>query len=409
MDDERAQSIGSRVRMARLRRGLTLKETAQAAGVSVGFLSMVENGKRLLDSSRHIASLAEVLQTTPVELAGRHLPPSVSADAHAAIPALRLALMGAGIWSRPPGPPPPEQVLAERVAEANRRYHAAGFGELSATLPDLLADLHAAVDTHTGYQRRRLLRLLIAAYNPATVMLLKYLGYTDLAFIAVTRAADLTAELENPAYSALSGFFTAHVLMAAGAPTQALQHATDAADTLERHLTTPASQALLGELHLIRATATTLDRARSGKSRLTDVRDHLAQATKLADRIGESRAWYLNFGPANVGIHQVSLNTDLHQYGTAIAAGTGPHADLSVLPAGRRAAFHTDLGRSLAHTRGREASAVAALLAAERLAPQRVRGNRLVAETVRELARRRLTDRIHRDVRGLAHRIGIAT
>ncbi|MFG2737921.1 helix-turn-helix domain-containing protein [Streptomyces harbinensis] len=409
MDDGQAQAIGSRVRMARLRRGLTLKETAQGAGISAGFLSMVENGKRLLDSSRHIAALAEVLQTTPTELAGRHLPSAdrMSADAHAAVPALRLALMGAGIWARPPGPPPPEPVLAERVAEANRRYHAAAYGELAASLPDLLADLHAATDAASGSLHRRLLRLLIAAYSPATVMLLKYLGYSDLAFIAVTRAADLTAELDDPAYTALSGFFTAHVLLAAGSPTQALRHATDAADTLATRLTTPAAHALLGELHLIRATATTLDRTRSGKSRVVEVTDHLAEATTLADRTGESRAWHLNFGPANVGIHHVSLNTDLQQYGQAINAGTGPHADLSPLPSGRQAAFHTDLGRALAHTRANEARAVAALLTAERLAPQRVRGNHLVAETLRRLARRRLPHRTRRDVQGLAHRIGI--
>ncbi|MEV1008334.1 helix-turn-helix transcriptional regulator [Streptomyces sp. NPDC049881] len=411
MDDERAQRIGTRVRMARLRRGLTLKETAQAAGVSTGFLSMVENGKRLLDSSRHIAALAEVLRTTPSELTGRQLPAPdrASADAHAAVPALRLALMGAGLWARPPGPPPPESVLAARVAEANSRYHAAAYGVLAASLPDLLADLHAATGAHTGHERRRLLRLLVAAYHPATVMLLKYLNYTDLAFIAVTRAAEVAAELEDPAHTALSGFFTAHVLMTAGSPGQALQHATDASATLEPHLSTPAAHALLGELHLISASAITLDRNRSGASRIADVLGHLKEATALAKRTGESRAWHLNFGAANIGIHRVSLNTDLHQYSSALAAGSVPQAGMSSLPAGRQAAFHTDLGRSLAHTRGNESRAVVELLTAERLAPQRVRGNPLVAETLRGLVRRRLPDHTRRDLQGLAHRIGMTS
>ncbi len=245
------------------------------------------------------------------------------------------------------------------------------------------------------------------AYHPACTLLLKNLGYTDLAFIAVTRAAEAIAELDDPVYWALSGFFHTHVLMSAGSPTQALAQATAAADTLEVNLTSPDAHALLGELHLISATSLTQDRERPGNTRADEVRGHLVEAASLASRTGETRAWHLNFGPTNVGIHQVSLNTDLGLHGEAVTAGVGVHPEALAEAPGRQAAFHADLGRSLAQLRGREAEAVAALLSAEQIAPQRIHANAPVRNTVEFLTDRQLPAHAARDLRGLAHRMGL--
>lgn len=94
----------------------------------------------------------------------------------------------------------------------------------------------------------------------------------------------------------------------------------------------------------------------------------------MAARTGETKAWHLNFGPTNVGIHQVSLNTDLRLHGGAVTASSGVQAEaLSAMQApGRKAAFNADLGRSLARAHGKGAEAVTQLLEAERAAPQRV-------------------------------------
>lgn len=411
MDEEQARRIGERLRSARRQRGMSLRNLAGLAGVSVGQLSMVENGRRLLDRSSHITALAEALQIAPSELTGQPFAPvdPHASAAHEAIPALRLALMGITMATPPDRRPPgvPAAVLAERVATANRLYHAAEYGTLAAGLPALLADLHAAAEAAVGAARRELLKLLADAYHPACTLLLKNLGYTDLAFIAVTRAAEPIAELDDPVYSALSGFFHTHVLMSAGSPTQALAQATAAANTLEAHLTSPDAHALLGELHLISATSLTQDRQRPGKARAAEVRGHLAEAANLAGRTGETRAWHLNFGPTNVGIHQVSLNTDLGLHGAAVTAGGGVHPEALEQAPGRQAAFHADLGRSLAHLRGREADAVVALLTAEQIAPQRIHANAPVRNTVEFLTDRQLPARTARDLRGLAHRIGL--
>ncbi|WP_367140965.1 MULTISPECIES: helix-turn-helix domain-containing protein [Streptomyces] len=411
MDEEQAIRIGERLRSARRQRGVSLRTLASQAGVSASYLSMVENGQRLLDRSSLITAFAEALQIAPSELTGQPFAPvdPHTSAAHEAVPALRLALMGMTMAAPPDLRPPrgPAALLSERVERANRLYHAAEYGTLATGLPALLADLHAAAEAADGAVRRELLKLLADAYHPACTLLLKNLGYTDLAFIAVTHAAEAIAELDDPVYSALSGFFHTHVLMSAGSPAQALAQATAAANILEAHLTSPDAHALLGELHLISATSLSQDRHRPGNIRAEEVRGHLAEAADLAGRTGETRAWHLNFGPTNVGIHQVSLNTDLGLHGEAVTAGGGVRPETLQDAPGRQAAFHADLGRSLAHLRGREAEAVAALLTAEQIAPQRIHTSAPVRQTVEFLTDRQLPAHTGRNLRGLAHRIGL--
>jgi transcriptional regulator with XRE-family HTH domain len=402
---------------------MSLRTLAGLSGLSAGFLSMVENGQRHLDRTGHINALAEALQIAPAELLGQPYPPAdpATGTAHEAVPAIRLALMDAhpALQTGPPVTAMPTAVLAERVARANRLYHACKYGALARTLPDLLVDLHAALAAASPDRRPELLRVTAQAYYPACTLLLKSLSYTDLAFLAATRAADLTTELADPLYRALSGFFHAHVVMAAGSPDQAYAHAEGAADLIEGTLhhqpaglweatagNRVASLALLGELHLIRATALTQVVYRAGSDRSDQVHDHLCQARDLADRTGETRAWHLNFGPTNVGIHRVSLHTDLGAYGRAVHAAETLRTSITASP-GRTAAFRTDLGRALAHQRGHHADAVGELLTAERTAPERVHASAAVRQTVSSLLAQPLPAHAARDLRGLAHRIGL--
>ncbi|MEU2354368.1 helix-turn-helix transcriptional regulator [Streptomyces misionensis] len=297
MDEQqshRAETVGAALRALRRQRGVSLKNLAEQTGISKSYLSMVENGKRLLTSTVFIDSIAEVLRVSPAELTGQPVAPTdpSTGGAHAMIPALRLSLMGLTVPT-PTGvrfPEDPLELLTARVTRANALYHASEYATLAAELPALLSDLQTAADARHGYVRRRLLQLLAGAYHPACVLLLKHLGYPDLAYVAVTRAAEAIAELEDPHYTALSDFFTAHVLLAAGSPDQALARAGTAISRLERHLGGGrAPQALLGELHLISATAATRDKARAGEARRLDAETHLAEARRLARYTGESR------------------------------------------------------------------------------------------------------------------------
>ncbi|WP_329131157.1 helix-turn-helix domain-containing protein [Streptomyces sp. NBC_01476] len=410
MSEDQPHHIGQQLRSARRQRGMSLRTLAGLSGLSIGFLSMVENGQRNLDRTGYITALATALRIAPTELTGQPFASTglTTASAHEAVPALRLALMGLNLGLSPGQAPPAGQpmALSARVTEANQLYHGCDYGILARKLPNLLADLHAAVEHASPSERPELLRLLADAYHPACTMLLKYLGYPDLAFIAVTRAAEASAELDDPLRNALSGFFHAHVLMSAGSPDLALSRAEQAANEVEGHLADPDAYALLGELHLIRATCLTQDVHRSGARRTGDINEHLAEAAKLAQRTGETKAWHLNFGPTNVGIHHVSLNTELGRHGHAAAASAGVRPRTLAAP-GRTAAFHADLGRSLAHLRGRDTDAVTELLTAERTAPQRIHANSAVRDTVSALLDRQLPSRTTRELRALAHRMGL--
>ncbi|WP_328915022.1 MULTISPECIES: helix-turn-helix domain-containing protein [unclassified Streptomyces] len=410
MNEDQSHHTGRRLRSARRQRGMSLRTLAGLSGLSIGFLSMVENGQRHLDRTGHITALADALRIAPTELTGRPFAPTdpSTASAHEAVPELRLALMGMHLGLPPDQGPSAEPIraLGARVVEANRLYHGCDYGILARKLPALLGELHTAVEHASPPERPELLRLLADAYHPACTMLLKYLGYPDLAFIAVTRAAEATAELDDPLRTALSGFFHAHVLMSIGSPDLALDRAELAADEVERHLAEPKAYALLGELHLIRATCLTLDVRRSGADRTREVNEHLAEAAKLAGRTGETKAWHLNFGPTNVGIHHVSLNTDLGRHGHAVAASGGVRPRV-LAASGREATFHADLGRALTHLHGRDADAVTELLAAERTAPQRIHANVMVRDTVSTLLDRQLPARTARELRALAHRMGV--
>ncbi|MFE4332893.1 helix-turn-helix domain-containing protein [Streptomyces sp. NPDC056831] len=405
--------IGGALRGLRRQRGVSLKGLAAQTGISQGYLSMVENGKRLLDSTVFIDSIADALRISPAELTGQPVAPldPSTGGAHAGIPALRIALMGLPAQMLAPdrAPDEPVQMLTARVARANNLYHASDYGTLAAKLPALLSDLRAAADARHGYVRRRILQLLAGTYHPACVLLLKNLGYPDLAYIAVTRAAEVIAELEDAQYMALSDFFTAHVLMVAGSPQQALARTAAAISDLERHgVLGRAPQSLLGELHLISATAITRDKTRSGDARRLDVATHLAEAQRLAQHTGETHDWHLNFGLTNVAIHRVSLNSALGRHGDAVDAGAGLDPEAITAP-GRRMAYHADLGKSLARLRGREADATRELLTAERVAPQRLRADPLVRDCVGYLLGRPMAAHALRDLRGLSHRIGVVS
>lgn len=69
--------------------------------------------------------------------------------------------------------------------------------------------------------------------------------------------------------------------------------------------------------------------------------------------------------------------------------------------------FWADLGRGLVTQRATRDEGVAALLRAEKIAPQRIRPNPFVREAVGDLLRRARRDAIGRELRGMAYRIGL--
>jgi hypothetical protein len=109
------------------------------------------------------------------------------------------------------------------------------------------------------------------------------------------------------------------------------------------------------------------------------------------------------FGPTNVELHAVAVAVDLGDAGEALELAAD--IDARQLSPERQARFLVDVGR--AHTQRRHVGeATAALLEAEKLAPEHVRGHqsREAINDLLHIAERRASE----DLLGLARRAGVA-
>jgi transcriptional regulator with XRE-family HTH domain len=395
--DDTVLGIGQRVRRARRYRGMTLATAAGLAGISTSYLSMIENGRRRLDSRTLIGTLADVLAVSVVDLTGQPYAPTdrEQSDAQAAVPSLRLALMQTALDGVPDVVPRPlPELLAETRRIGDLRW-TCDYAAVGAVMPRLLRELHAAVRDPSV--RAEASRALVMVCQAGATML-KDLGYPDLAWIMADRGCQVAEQLGDALWVAASRFPRAHALLAAGATTQALSQVDDAAA-----LVTPdAAEAgqVYGMLQLSAAMALTqLHRA-------DDALTRIAEADEVAARTGDGTAFRFCFGPTNVRLWQVALAVEEGEGGrAAVIART---VDVGAIPArSRQAAFYADVGRGLAQVRGRSREAVTMIRRAEELAPQRIRVHPLVRETVRDLLGQSRRAAGGPELRGLARRMAV--
>jgi transcriptional regulator with XRE-family HTH domain len=397
---DRPELIGERIRELRHYRGVPLKTLAGLAGVSVGFLSMVENGKRIIDRRSHLVAVADALKVSVPELIGQPLAP-VDLEHSAAlanIPAIRGALVAMSFA--------PEQeptrghaelaVEVERLAPLRKACDYAALGRL---LPDLLVDLHAATGLGDEPTQRETLRLFVQA-TYCTTYTLKYLGFPDLAMRAADQCYAAAQMLDEPEWSGVADFTRLHSLPP-DSRSLVCRLSTAAAARLEPHLVDPNVLQVCGMLHLTAALASAV------ACQTENVTAHLDEATRIAARTGEGAFAHMSFGPTNVGFWRVAIAVELGEGGKAPELARDLHPEL-VDSASRQGAFYADLGRGLAQTRRHDAEAVRALAHAERLAPQRIRTSSAVRETVADILRRARREAGGRELRGLAYRCAVA-
>lgn len=119
------------------------------------------------------------------------------------------------------------------------------------------------------------------------------------------------------------------------------------------------------------------------ESNRASAREHLADAKKIAMRIGADRNDFdTEFGPTNVQLHTVAVAVDLGDAGEALEVAQG--IDASGLSPERQSRLLIDVAR--AHAQRRHAGeALAALLDAEKLAPEHVRSHHLARDVMSDL------------------------
>jgi hypothetical protein len=260
--------------------------------------------------------------------------------------------------------------------------------------------LHAyAAHPDTGTRREGLSALARVLHS--AFYLSKDLGHHDLALLIAGRCTEVARRLEDPVWTAAAEFLRAHAMMPAGARRSARQVVQRAADALQPHLDTADARPVYGMLHLTSA----LNSAALREPRQAAA--HIAEAGATAARTGETVAFQLHFGPTNVALWDLAVAVELGEGGRA--AAIAERVDPSVLRSrGRQAAYYADLGRGLAQVRGKDLDALAMLRRAEQLAPQQVRTSPPVRETVAVMLQRARAAAGGRDLRGLAHRMGVA-
>jgi transcriptional regulator with XRE-family HTH domain len=401
-----ARSIGGRIREIRTWRGMSLKVTAELAGITESYLSRIERNERPVNRRSLLEAIAAALRVAPSELAGQEFPPSTKADqatveTQAAITALDAALSDYELGEPTGETARPWPAVAAELDRLNTQLRpAADFAAQGAVLPGLLAELHTLYVTDPEH-RVEILQALMDCYL-ATGFLLKHQGVYGLPSLAAFRARQVAEELNDPAWLGLAAFLKASALGGKGRP-RMLVVSLQAANELATHLDDPRAAQMYGMLHLNAALAS------AALCRADDAADHLAEAAMMAQRVSVDGCGFGNqcFSRDNVGIWRLCIAVELGEPGRVreIARSVNPSR---VPAAGRQAMFWADLGCGLAQQRSMHDEAVEALLRAEKIAPQRIRTNPFVRETIRDLLRRRVQrDSVGRELRGMAWRMGV--
>ncbi|MGW4801787.1 hypothetical protein ACWEPC_56175 [Nonomuraea sp. NPDC004297] len=304
---------------------------------------------------------------------------------------VRDAMLGLG--------PAPADLPAEHVrlalAAANADFHACRYLRLADRLPLLLTTAHAAGDATADGAA-----LLAEIYTLITRMLVK-MDDQQLGWMAADRARVLAAGAGRPLLAAEAARQLAVLARKAGWYDQAMTIALSAADhpglVDESDATHTAQRGLL-----IQSAAYTAAHCgdRAGMRELTDeaaaIAARLSGPLLLRDHGG-------GFTPATVQLHRISAEYAAGDVGAAITAARRLRP--SGLPTTeRRALYFTDLARVHGLSGSRD-QCLAALLAAERQAPQETHARPAVRDLVQSLL---VSGRTSPELRGLAVRCGIS-
>lgn len=344
MDMVRPRSIGGRIREIRVWREMTLKATAELAGITESYLSRIERNERAVNSRSLLEAIAAALRVAPSQLAEQAFPPPmvdpVASETQAAVVALDAALSDYHLGESSGEPARPWPVVAADLDRLNSVLRpATDYAAQGVLLPGLLTELHTLYVTDPA-RRVDVCTALMDCYH-ATGVLLKNLGIRGLPSLAAFRARQVAEELDDPAWLGLAAWLRASTLGGKGRP-RMLAVSVQGAHELERHLDDPRAAQMYGALHLNAALASAAMR-RSG-----DSADHLDEATAMAERVsGDGRGFgNLYFGPDNVGIWRLSIAVELGETGRAREIARVVHPS-RVPSAARQAMFWADLGRGV--------------------------------------------------------------
>ncbi|MFF0248117.1 helix-turn-helix domain-containing protein [Streptosporangium sandarakinum] len=381
--DPAAESVGTRVRRARKRAGITQIELARRVGRAQSWVSGVENDSIPLDSVALINTLAHALRTHPNELTARPYRGDIPSEdrGHSAIPEIRRQLERYDLDPEWEGVVRPLPDLRTAVGRIHWLRQEVRYAELTDEIPALLSELQAATHLYEGPDRNAAFSLLSFAYRAADSVLYN-LGYADLATITADRMRWAGERAGDFYGEALFAYLRVRNLWASTSWNDALAVLDRASAGIEREYTAghPEALAVWGGLQL---------RAAITAARKNDADEAWARhrlAAEAVTRLGarqRTNYYQLSTNQPNIDIHGVAIAVELGDGPGAVQRAQTVHLPKG-LQASRAGYHHLDYARGLLWC-GKRDAAVAELERAEKIAPMLVRNHPMAQQAVRTL------------------------
>jgi transcriptional regulator with XRE-family HTH domain len=406
---EKQESIGKRLRRARLRLGTTQADLAEAVGRTQGWVSKVEKGDVELTRTSIINQLSAALHCHPNDLierpyvAGKASENQWQVSAASIIRELRRYDL-TPIFS---GRPRSAADLWRDTERLHRLRDTAANVAIMKVLPDMLRESRALAEVSSGHERDEAYAVYAIECKFAHTAA-HTLGHPELIAMASERAS-WSAQLScDPIMEAVAAWMRVWDMWATADWDDSIALSDKALNLIESQFNFGDSLAIRawGAIQLRAAVAA----ARAGRALETEERiRHAESAAKRAD-VPSARLFdrhSLTFSRGNVQIHAVSVQLEMGNHGKGLALNqrTDP-AVIAALPSSRLGHHHMDLARAWLWE-GKRDRALKELETAEKIAPQLVRNHPIGRATLRKLVYaqrsvapeklRRMSDRFHLD------------
>ncbi|MFF7720735.1 helix-turn-helix domain-containing protein [Streptomyces luteogriseus] len=379
--------IGRRIAYWRAERGYTQSDFGHLMGQTKRWVQDIEGGKRQQDPRLSVLVRAAEILRVPLEQLLTDTAPQQSADSTPPAHALRVidALYGPDRDDHVP----PRDVLQRRLDYCCVAFQACHYAALSRDLPALIGDAGRAVHTASAGEQSEAHALLSRVYQLVTSYLHKYGAATAIpAALAADRALVAAERSGDPVQMGAAARRVAKSLVHQQRPAAAVEFATAAARRLADDLTGRGSLGLstLGMLYLSAALAESSQERTPG--RVAAAGGYLAEAGEVAARQGaDLDEDYTQFGPTNVTLHRMDVLLRFEDGWSALEAAEDARPDaLAGMTRERQAGHRVAMARASLLTRRKDAAA-SALLQADELAPEEVRGRPETVALVKDVVR----------------------
>ncbi|MFJ2955011.1 helix-turn-helix domain-containing protein [Streptomyces sp. NPDC087270] len=394
--------IGRRIAYWRERRAFTQDDFGRLMGQTRRWVQSLEGGQRQQDPRLSVLVRAAEVLRIPLETLltdGPAASPPATSPPTEALTVIDVLYRGTA-----DAEPPPIGELRRRLTYCCEAFQACHYTSLGRDLPGLVVAAQQAATSTSGAEMHvlnsRVLQLaasFLHKYGPATAV--------QAAVVADRSLAAAQCSGDPVAIGAASRRVTKS-LAYQGRPAAAVAFAVDAARTLHDELVAagPAGLSTLGMLHLNAAIAAAAEERSTDAVRAAT--GHVDEAAEVADRQGaDLNEDWTAFGPTNVLMHRIDVLARFEDGWSAIEVAEDLDARaLADIARERRAQHLITMAHAQLLTRHKEPAAQA-LLEAERLAPEEVRGRRSTRALVEDLVGASPVP--SGELRGLAARCGI--